>query len=372
MNVYRRTSLSEFLGDRVVYRKLAPADPQLPGLDELRMALGIPAGQTPRKIELDYARVIVAILYAARRLDAAAPIQRLVYLGDTQMLDGIAFQNICQVGGWQGLAFIASEAMNEPPRLVEQGDMVLSNRWAALDEFERLCLTRGIPIDAGTAVVIDLDKTAIGARGRNGQVIDNARVQAVEQTVAELLGANFDPQGFRRIYDHLNQPLYHPFTADNQDYLAYICLILASGMLDVETLVADVNAGHMASFEQFIALVETRSGELDPLLQPIHAEILANVRLGDPTPFKSFRANEYRNTIGRFGCLPDNTQVDALLSGEIVITEEVRQAALAWRGREASLFGLSDKPDEAALPGEELARTGYPALHRAITHAVGE
>ena len=373
MKNYGRTTLSEFLGDRVVYRKLIPADPHLPGLDELRSVLGIPPGQTPRKIEPDYARVIVAMLRAARDLDAPeTPIERLVYLGDTHMLDGTAFANICQAGGWPGIAFIASESLKEPPALTEQGDFLLANRWALLADFERVCLKKGFPFDERTAVVIDLDKTAVGARGRNGGVIDNARVQAVEQTVAELLGAAFDPQTFRRVYDHLNQPRYHPFTADNQDYLAYICLMLVSGLFDPQEMIVEVDAGRMVSFEQFINLIESRSTEIDPKLKSIHADILVNVQAGDPTPFKPFRANEYRNTIGRFGCLPDEAPLEALLSGEILITQEVRRAALIWRAQGVTLFGLSDKPDEAALPGPELAAAGYPALHRAVTHSVGE
>ena len=373
MKNYGRTALSEFLSDRVVYRKLVPADPQLPGLDDLRSRLGIPDGGTPRKIEPDYARVIVAMLQAARRLDApGSPIERLIYLGDTHMLDGTAFSNICQAGDWPGIAFIASESIKEPPALVEQGTFMLANRWALLADFERKCLEKGFPFDERTAVVIDLDKTAVGARGRNGQVIDNARVQAVEQTVAELLGTAFDPQAFRWVYDHLNQPRYHPFTADNQDYLAYICLMLISGLFDAHAMIAEVDAGRMVSFEQFIALVESRSTNIDPRLKSIHAEILANVQAGDPTPFKPFRANEYHNTIGRFGCLPDDAPITELLSGEILITQEVRQAALKWRSQGSALFGLSDKPDEAALPDAKLAAAGYPALHQAITHSVGE
>ena len=388
MKNYGRTALSEFLGERVVYRKLAPADSRLPGLDELRPVLGLAPGVTPRKIEPDYARVIVAMLQAARRLDGvAAPLERIIYLGDTHMLDGTAFTNICQVGGWPGMAFIASENLKEPPSLLEQGAFVLSNRWAGLPDFERLCLKRGFPIDAGTAVVIDLDKTAIGARGRNGGVIDNARVQAVEQTVAEALGASFDPPAFRRIYDQLNQPRYHSFTADNQDYLAYICLVLVSGLFDPDATTTEVDTGKLVSFEQFITRVEQNAAALDSRLRPIHAEILANVQAGDPTPFKSFRRNEYHLTIARFGCLPDDSSIETLLSGEILITQEVRLAALAWRSQGATLFGLSDKPDEAALPAKVLrqSREGEatlpdtalydedsPALHQAITHSVGE
>ena len=61
-----------------------------------------------------------------------------------------------------------------------------------------------------------------------------------------------------------------------------------------------------------------------------------------------------------------------MLAEEILVTEEVRRMALVWRERGALTFGLSDKPDEASLPPAELAEKGYPPLHRAVTHAVGE
>src|SRR4030065_560312 len=104
MKIYGRASLSEFLGDFVVYRRLSPADERLPGLETL------------------------------------------IYLGDTRLLDGTAFANLCQAGGWQGLAFIAAES-DEPPSMVEQGALLLANRWASLGDFERLCSQRGFGID---------------------------------------------------------------------------------------------------------------------------------------------------------------------------------------------------------------------------------
>ena len=221
-------------------------------------------------------------------------------------------------------------------------------------------------------MVIDLDKTAIGARGRNGQVIDQARLEAVQVTVAELLGAAFDPAAFRAVYEPLNQPEYHIFTADNQDYLAYICLILGSGLYSYEGLVLDVQSGALGSFGQFIAAVESRKNQLTPQLAQIHQEIYQNFQAGDPTPFKTFRRNEYRTTTRRFGCLDDSAPVQSLLRAEIVITQEVREMALEWRKRGALLFGLSDKPDEASLPDAGLAEQGYLPLHRTVTHAVGE
>jgi hypothetical protein len=163
--------------------------------------------------------------------------------------------------------------------------------------------------------------------------------------------------------------------------------VLVGGLFDPDAAITEVDAGQLTSFEQFIARVEQHAAALDPRLKPIHADILANVMAGDPTPFKTFRRNEYHLTIARFGCLPDDSPIETLLSGEILITQEVRLAALAWRSQGATLFGLSDKPDEAALPAEVLrqSREGEaalpdtalydedsPALHQAITHSVGE
>jgi hypothetical protein len=220
-------------------------------------------------------------------------------------------------------------------------------------------------------VVIDLDKTAIGARGRNGHTIDAARVRAVHVTVAGILGEAFDPAAFQRAYNLLNQPEFHPFTADNQDYLAYICLVLGSGLYDLEEVVARVRSGSLANFRSFIDAVAGRVNALPPALAEVHRQIYTDVLVGDPTPFKSFRRNEYRETVGRMGCLDDAASPDQLVAEEIVITQEVRAMALEWRRRGALLFGLSDKPDEASLPTPELAAQGWKPIHRTITHAVG-
>ncbi len=375
MKAHDRTAVSEFLGDFIVYRNLIPQDDRLPPLAELGPSLGLPAGETPRKTSPAYARVMAEMLRRARALDLpGVPITRLVYVGDTRLNDGTAFANICRAGGWPGLAFIAAER-EEPARVQvveEEGrSLYLANRWAALADFDRFCRERGLPVDQGTAVVIDLDKTTLGARGRNDHVIDGARVEAVRRTVGDLLGAGFDAEAFQTAYDLLNQPEFHPFTTDNQDYLAYMCLILGSGLYALEPLVARIRAGSLASFRQFIEEVDDRAGQLPSDLHRIHADILERVRRGDPTPFKAFRYNEYRVTVERMGCLPDDTPLPDLLAGEIVITQEVRAMALTWQAQGALLFALSDKPDEASIPDETLAAQGYRPIHRVETHSVG-
>jgi len=376
MRNYGHTSVHEFLGDLVVYRNLVPLDLRLPPLAEMRPQVGLPEGLIPRKSEPEYARVMVHLLQQARALDApGTSIERLVYLGDTRMNDGTAFANICRAGGWAGLAFIGAE-QDGPARVEvveqEEGALYLANRWAALADFDRFCRERGFPLDERTAVIVDLDKTALGARGRNDHVIDQARVEAVRHTVGDLLGDSFNPEDFQAAYACLNQPEFHPFTADNQDYLAYVCLILGSGLYALEPLVAEVRAGHMRTFEQFIAGVDDRTGELSANLRHIHSSVYALVQQGDPTPFKAFRYNEYRATVERMGWLGDDAPVAELLGKEIVITQEVREVALAWRKRGALLFGLSDKPDEASIPTDDLAAQGYRPIHRVETHAVGK
>ncbi|MFZ5819690.1 MAG: hypothetical protein ACOYYJ_07300 [Chloroflexota bacterium] len=395
MKLYGLSALSDFWGDFIVYRNLKPADQRLPALDDLRGKLSLLPGVVPRKNESDYARVVVEILEQARKLTApGADIRRVIFLGDTRLLDSTAFANICAAGGWPGIAFIGAEAprmgeapsMGEAPRMGEtsappnveletmSGGQVLylSNRWAALDDtFREFVAAQGFPIDEHTALLIDMDKTALGARGRNAAVIDNVRVQAVEETVAGLLGEDFDPQGFRAAYDLLVQPEFHPFTGDNQDYLAYTCLVLGSGLEKLDRLAGRIRVGEMREFRQFIAEVDARSSALSPSLAAIHKEIFTNVRAGDPTPFKPFRYNEFRITSARMGCLPDEAPLAQFLGEEILLTREVRDLALDWRARGALVFGLSDKPDEASLPTPELAAQGYVPLHRKQTHTVG-
>jgi hypothetical protein len=382
LKVYGKAAISDFLGDRIVYRNLVPVDRRLPGLDTFRDEVAIPAGVIPRKSEGDYARAVVYLLGLARKLDApTARIRRLIFIGDTRLNDGTAFDNLCRAGGWPGLAFIGSESAKSAATEVTYSTsgqaIFLSNRWASLVDdsragFEHFRENHGFPLDEDTVVVVDLDKTALGARGRNAQAIDQARVQAVRNTVADLLGSEFDPQTFQTAYDQLNQVEFHPFTRDNQDYLAYICLILGSGIYALQELIRKIQTNQLESIQAFMAQVESRSNELLPALGQIHRQIYDNVQAGDPTPFKAFRRNEFLVTVSRMGHLPDDAPVQALLENEILITREVQALVMKWLQKGVLLFGLSDKPDEASLPTPEQAIQGYLPIHRTPTHIVGE
>ena len=375
MKNYGLASVADFLGDMMVYRNLVAMDARLPGLDAIRDVVGVPANVTPRKSELDYGRVMVHLLREARALDApGTEVARLVYVGDTRLNDGTAFVNACRAGNWPGIAFIGSRKGTEPQMEIVKEDgypLYLANRWTMLADFDGYCREHGFPLDESTAVILDLDKTTLGARGRNDHVINVARVAAVRRTVGELLGDTFNPESFQEAYDLLNQTEFHPFTTDNQDYLAYICLIVGSGLYALVSLADDILAGRWAGFVPFIDAVNVRAGELPADLRAIHQDIYAFVQQGDPTPFKAFRYNEYRETVGRMGALPEDADVETLLAQEICITREVQEVAMAWRDQGTLLFGLSDKPDEASIPPKDLAAQGYVPIHRARTHVVG-
>ena len=366
-------TLSEFLGDNVAYRNLVPADPRLPPVAALCAELGLESGAIPRKAEPAYGRVVAELLRRGRQLELpGGSIERLIYVGDSAHNDGLAFANLLAASGWAGWAFIGRDSPGEPPEVKIEDELYLANRWSALPAFTAFLDYEGFPVDERTAVVLDLDKTAIGARGRNDAAINAARVEGVQRTVADLLGDGFDGAAFEAAYGALNQSAYHPFTTDNQDYLAYICLILGAGLVSLEELVGQVQDGSLADFFTFIARVQARRAELAATgLAPIHDQVWACVQAGDPTLFKAFRYNEYLTTAARFGGAPD-APVDDLLANQIVLTQEVRAAAAALRARGALLFGISDKPDEASLPNAQQAQAGMLPLHHLPTLAVGE
>jgi hypothetical protein len=355
-------SLHTFLGDAIVYRKLVPADPRLPGFAELREPLGLKGPYPPRKSEAAYGQVIAAVLRHARALDRPrVPLRRLVYIGDTRMNDGTAFAHICAAGGWPGRAFIGRDDLDHPAQVQEEGSLYIANRWAALPAFLEQVGREGFTLDEGTAVVVDVDKTAIAARGRNDHVLSVARMEGLERTAAKLLGPGWDPSACHRAYTELDRPAYHPFTADNQDYLAYICLALGAGLLELPDLVAEVQSGTLRSFGELLAHMEGRRTELARCgLLPVHEGFWEHYQAGDPTPFKVFRAQEYLATAARLGPLPGAT-VEEVLAQRIVLTGEVCAAALDLRARGALLLAVSDKPDEATAPA------GRPALHQLKT-----
>lgn len=377
MKLYGRSTISEFLGDNIAFRNLDPLDARLPSLDELRASVRIPDQGIPRKTSADYATLVSHLLKRARALESAnTTIDRLLFVGDTRLNDAAAFNNICAAGDWPGVAFICAEEMQASPyhEILEREEkrlLFLANRWDMLKDFDQYLDQHDIFIDEHIAIILDLDKTCLGARGRNDQVINQARVEAAFATVKDLIGSEFDTEAFEQSYRLFNEPDFHPFTTDNQDYLVYICLMVSVGLFGREKLADDIRNGLMFRFDQFLFDVQMKVAKLPAGVREIHEDVYARVKQGDPTPFKAFRAQEYLATVAHMGQLGDAIPLDERLTQEIVITQEVRERASDWLFRGALLFGLSDKPDEASVPSAELASQGYLPIHKIETSIVG-
>ena len=124
----------------------------------------------------------------------------------------------------------------------------------------------------------------------------------------------------------------------------------------------------MREIADLLAYVDAHTADLPTAVRAVHAQVSEAVARGDPTPFTEFRRAEFRATVEHMGQMDDSASAAELLREEITITHEIMTAAARWRDRDALVFGLSDKPDEASLPGPECSD---PPVHRVVTHVVG-
>jgi hypothetical protein len=368
---WKTGTIADFMGDRVVYRNLEPMQPGLDGLRRAWAEIGLDHYYVPRKTTPEYARALWSFLQQCQsQRGVSAALQQLLFIGDTLMLDGTAARNVGRYLPLHG--FIGADRLNQEPKVELQGDLLVANRWGALAQFLDWARTSGVPMDERTALLIDLDKTSLGARGRNDKTIDEARVQALYATMRAALGDSPDSGAFRQLYDALNVPQYHSFTADNQDYLAYVCLMVVGGVYPADELWRDLGSKDLATIDQFVERCEARRATMRGGLLQAHQEVHQGIKAEDPTPFKAFRRREYLETVSRMNILADEPAVDEVLRREIVITAEVASVARALGERGVLVFGISDKPDEASLPTAERAAQGYRALHRTTMKLYGQ
>ncbi len=368
---WERATLADFVGDRVAYRNLEPQTPSIPGLTALWAEAGLSRYFVPRKSTPEYAAVVLRMTQAAQRgRGVARPVQRVLFVGDTLMGDGSTAQLLGE--RLPTLGFVAAERVAEPARVEWQGELMLANRWCALADFDAQASLRGGACDEATAVLLDLDKTSLGARGRNDRVIDSARVRAMLRTLRGALGDGVSEAAFRAAYEPLNQPACHPFTADNQDYVAYVTLMVTAGVCPAGELWAALEGKTLSTIEQFAALCEERRATMPAPLRAAHDEVRRGLAAQDPTPYKAFRRAEFVETVGAMDVLPDEAGAEEVLAREIVITAEVASMAGRWAAQGALVMGFSDKPDEASIPTPEDAARGLRPLHRAVMKVYGQ
>jgi hypothetical protein len=373
---FGRARLSDYFGDLVIYRNLEPLDRRIQGRRAASYKMDIPADVVPRKQDRDYAKAAVWIAkQAAQKVRrSSAQLDELLFIGDTLYNDSQAFANMVNVTEWTGACFIGGEKPNDAPAAeINAGNVYSANRWAAISDWMKWVLSQGLHVNERTLVIVDIDKTALGAKGRNDQVINEARLEGLYRTMNAVLGDNFDRATFENHYHELNRSRYHFLTEDNQDYLAYICMALNSGLFDYNEILREIQNGSVDNFEQFLRMVNSRlifGGAGGESLRQAHEAVSASVLNGDPTPFKRFRRQEFITTVERMGNMPDNASLVELLANEITLTNEVCEITEWLQARGCLLLCMSDKPDEASRPDPHIS-ADLPPVHRAETHRVG-
>lgn len=363
-------SLSEFLDDRLIYRDLQPVDRSYQGYVQCARHFGLDPADIPRKTDPEYSKVAVWIVDHMQEHRTDAEIEELLFIGDTYGTDGVAYSKMISFTQWQGSCFICSEDTSVPAQLQwgEQNQIVEANRWSHLVDWMHGLRQSGMALDTRTAVVVDIDKTVLGARGRNDTVIDEARLASLHQALKNQLTPDFDFTNFRIVYDAISQPEYIALTGDNQDYIIYICLMVLSGVINIRE-VGNLIQQNM-QFDHLVRWISTQVENLSMQMRQLHDQYQMCSRNGDRTPFKQFRRQEFLDTAQRMGQLPAGISLAKRLQTEICITQEIRELCLWLQEREVLLLSLSDKPREATMPHKRWHK-GLLPLHHIPTHAIG-
>ncbi len=328
--MYKIEKLNSIFENYMVFRELNPVRKNLPQFEEIKRELHFE--RLPRKKDALYAEALGYIFKSIRDF------KKVFYIGDTLLSDGAVIKNFAKSGLFYSFGIITREEGEEQIELRE--NFVFNTRWADLRKAIELAESKSFAIDSSTVFVIDIDKTAIGARGRNDSAIDKARTDAIFQLAGEIF-ERFDKDGFFSVYDKLNKKDYFYITSDNQDFVSILSMLIYGGAINFEELKA------MSGIEEALCFAISRAkGALRKVAETVYKNVLS----GNPTTFPSFRKAEFRKTIERMNFLPQNAPVSALLEEEILITGEVFSAAVYAKERGALVFGVSDKPALSTMP----------------------
>jgi len=339
-------TIHDLTGDAVLYRDLEPCDPALPRLATLRARLGLPPGPPPRKRDAAYAHIILALAHAAQAARGGPPLTALAVLGDTDN-DRLLAAHLRATGPLPSFGFIGEDRPVAAEAMSWQGDTAIATRWHLIAPWAAEVARRGGNL-ARAAILIDIDKTLLGPRGRSDGAIDDARAEGAVAISNALLLGRLDVPVFRRVYAELCLKPWHSFTLDNQDYVVAAALLLATGAADLDTLRAELSDG-TASFPDFLAAT---AHSVRPELAQLHAELSARVAEGDPTPFKAFRRAELTATLAR------------MADGRLTLCGDLFDLCRNLADQGALLLAASDKPAESALPAPEQLAIGMLPLHR--------
>ncbi|GBD94138.1 hypothetical protein BMS3Abin05_01736 [bacterium BMS3Abin05] len=361
-------SLQDLLGENILYRDLNPVSEHYPSFQMLRRKLGIQQAFPPRKNSPQYVEIILEYL----RLSQPEPFDQLLFFGDTPGYDGALIRNLSKINDLRVFGFIGKEALSEAPALADHTPIFLSNRWNLIPAFLGLIQKKGFHRDRPTAVIFDMDKTLIGARGRNDAVIDEARMEGVKKLIQKTLQEEWDKAHFFLIYNTFNQARYHFLTEDNQDYLAFVCLMILANVWRFEELLDFFIQKKITTFQAFLDQTAARlQTHMSPAVQDYFEEVFPAVSRGDPTPFVSFRRMEYLATIERIDS-GLNRDPEEILRSEITLTQELVDLITFLKDKNfGPIWCISDKPPQSTFPTESLEKQGYIALHKKPMKVVG-
>lgn len=345
----RTATIADLTGDAVFYRDLEPCDPQLPRVAELRARLGMADGPVPRKRDRSYAQLIEALAQAAQAARGGTPLTNLLVLGDTDN-DRLLALHLGELGPVTAYGFIGEDRPVAPEALTLQGTIATATRWHLVETWAAELEAQGLDWTR-TALLIDIDKTLLGPRGRSDGAIDDARAEGALAVAATLAGPGLDVPAFRRTYAELCHRQWHGFTLDNQDYVVATALLAVAGALDLEELATQVAAGMPPSFAATLAAATL---DVPPWLAVLHADLRERVAEGDPTPFKAFRRAELTATLAR------------MADGRLTLCDVLLDLGQRLSDRGALCMAASDKPAESALPSPEQLAVGMRPLHRML------
>ena len=370
---YPKSTLASIFGDAIVYRNLEPLDNRIPGLTEIGPHIGLKPGHIPRKAkDPAYVQVLLHFLAHLHAQKGGLSLERLIYLGNRQSRDQATLRHFGEASDLPLLSFLCEEDLEHGAETASRNGQLLANRWEGIMDFARLIQRRPFPLNAGTAAIVDMDKTIIAARGRNAEPLNRSRIEGVKLTVQDLLGESFDEPRFQAAYGELNLPRYHFFTEDNQDYVAYAALMVSALVYPMNDLLEELAFGQLSDFSQFLQLTGERLAQHhSKTLWSVYQEVATYYARGDPSVFKSFRSKQFESTLARIDFLPPDTDEKVLLEQEIVLTREVLDFTQLLKERDVTLLLISDRPDESLIPSAELVAQGFQPVHRLPIKVVG-
>ncbi len=341
-------TIADLTDDRVIYRDLQPYDTSLPGLTTLRAILGLPTNAIPRKRDAAYAQVILALVQAAQALRNGPPITTVVVIGDTEN-DRLLTVHLQAIGTITTYGFIGADRPVAPASLTWDGVVANATRWALVHEWAAALTNQGI-VWPQTAVLIDIDKTLLGPRGRSDGAIDDARAEAALRVATDLLGERVDRSIFRQYYTELCRREWHAITLDNQDYTVAMALFATVEVFDLPAIEVQLEAGLSPTLLELLIAAQQVPVELQALRQ----QLIERIEAGDPTPFTQFRRAELETTAAR------------MADGRLTLSNELFTLGRRLQAQGALILAASDKPAESALPTPEQQAAGFLPLHRTL------